>query len=112
MRVRSYAGGCEFLPLSCRVLSGSTWTERYSSRRFSVIESFTVLKEECDVRQGGPSGRSLIRGVRPSAVSQHVLAQHNREKSRCFSDAGQTIAPTIKQTRTEDDFAWHIFNTV
>jgi len=25
---------------------------------------------------------------------------------------GQMIAPTIKQTRTEDDFAWHIFYTV
>lgn len=25
---------------------------------------------------------------------------------------GQMISPTIKQTRTESDFAWHIFNTV
>jgi transposase len=25
---------------------------------------------------------------------------------------GQIIAPTIKQTRTEDDFAWHIFHAV
>ena len=25
---------------------------------------------------------------------------------------GQILAPTIKQTRTEEDFAWHIFYTV
>ena len=53
MRVRGYAGGCEFLPLSRRVLPSLTWTERSLFQRVSVIERFTVLMEEGDVRQGG-----------------------------------------------------------